>query len=243
MTAVRDPSRPLTWSGDDPYARALRSGRGPLFLRRVDGWLLPLDVERWCATADPVDLDVLARCPGSVLDIGCGPGRLVAALAAQERRVLGIDVSGAAVAHTVRRGGHALRRSVFAPVPGEGAWDSALLLDGNIGIGGDPSALLGRVAELVTADGVLLVETAAVDVDERHEVELMPGGTGDSFPWARLGAPALRRHARRAGWRAEDQWSAGGRNFVLLRRAPRRTSRTSALPAKSAAVISSQRAK
>ena len=68
---------PRPWS-TDPYADALVTGRGPLFLRRTDGWLLPLEVERWCAQADAVDLTVLARCEGTVLDVGCGPGRLVA---------------------------------------------------------------------------------------------------------------------------------------------------------------------
>ncbi|MFD5841041.1 methyltransferase domain-containing protein [Streptomyces chartreusis] len=84
---------PTAWAAADPYATALRAGRGPLFLRRADGWLLPLDVERWCTHADPVDLDVLDRCEGAVLDVGCGPGRLVAALSARGRTVLGIDVS------------------------------------------------------------------------------------------------------------------------------------------------------
>ncbi|MGW7366672.1 SAM-dependent methyltransferase, partial [Streptomyces sp. NPDC054841] len=46
----------------DPYNDALRTGRGPLFLRRPDGWLLPLEVERWCADPDPADRTVLDRC-------------------------------------------------------------------------------------------------------------------------------------------------------------------------------------
>ena len=41
-------------------------------------------------------------------------------------------------------GGPALVRSVFETLPGEGRWDTVLLMDGNIGIGGDPAALLGR---------------------------------------------------------------------------------------------------
>ncbi|MFD5856742.1 class I SAM-dependent methyltransferase [Streptomyces chartreusis] len=95
---------PAAWAAADPYTTALRAGRGPLFLRRADGWLLPLDVERWCTHADPVDLDVLDRCEGAVLDVGCGPGRLVAALSSRGRSVLGIDVSETAVHHAVRLG-------------------------------------------------------------------------------------------------------------------------------------------
>ncbi|CAL9602362.1 hypothetical protein SUDANB21_05468 [Streptomyces sp. enrichment culture] len=224
LGSQRAPGRPLptadpAWSAD-PYADALRAGRGPLFLRRTDGWLLPLDVERWCAEPDPADLDVLGRCEGAVLDVGCGPGRLVAALAARGRRALGIDVSEAAVALTVRRGGRALRASVFDPLPGTGRWDTALLMDGNIGIGGDPAALLHRMGRLLTPDGLLLVETVPYpDVDERLTVQLTAPHTtpGTPFPWARLSTPALLSRARADGWRVADRWSTDTRTFVALR--------------------------
>ncbi|WP_318199568.1 class I SAM-dependent methyltransferase [Streptomyces sp. SCL15-4] len=242
--------RALAWAGADPYADALRTGRGPLFLRRSDGWLLPLEVERWCARADPVDRAVLDRCEGAVLDVGCGPGRLVAELAVRGRTVLGIDVSEAAVEHTVRLGGQALRRSVFEPLPGEGRWDTVLLMDGNIGIGGDPGVLLDRVARLLSAGGLLIAETAAVDVDERSEVQVVAGtgaGTdGGAFPWARLGTPALLRYAGRADWRTVGQWTSGARRFVALRSLPRarlRTAGSSAEPPNNTALISSQRAR
>ncbi|GAA3799137.1 class I SAM-dependent methyltransferase [Streptomyces chiangmaiensis] len=246
------------WGADDPYSHALHSGRGPLFLRRADGWLLPLEVERWCAEADSVDLEVLGRCEGSVLDVGCGPGRLVAALAAQGRCVLGIDVSEAAIARTVRRLRHplperdralglgpALRRSVFEPVPGEGHWDTALLMDGNVGIGGDPRALLRRLAQLLSPSGLLIAETAPVDIDERVTVQVVHivgsgGSTGSPFPWARLGTRALLRHAHRSGWRAVDQWSAQGRCFVALRS---RRARGRPGPPRREALIGGQRAR
>jgi SAM-dependent methyltransferase len=253
----------VSWSVGpvDPYADALRSGRGPLFLRRTDGWLLPLEVERWCAGPDAADLSALRQCEGAVLDIGCGPGRLVAELAARGHRVLGIDVSEAAVAHAVRRlgpgpvrtvrelgEGQALRRSVFEPLPGEGRWDTALLIDGNIGIGGDPRALIARVGALLAPGGLLLAETAPVDVDERVQVRVDDGrgAAGSLFPWARVGAPALVRCADRLGWRTVRQWTAEGRPFVALRRRTARppASRSSSHSAEATnrpAVISSQR--
>lgn len=206
------------WGGE-AYAGALHTGAGPLFLRRPDGWLLPLDVARWTAPPDAADESVLASCEGAVLDIGCGPGRLVAALAGRGRRVLGIDVSPAAVRRTLLRGGTALCRSVFAPLPGEGRWPTALLLDGNIGIGGDPPALLRRTADVLAPGGLLLAEAAPVEVDERYEVRLDAGRgpLGAAFPWARLGPAALSAAATAAGWTPVRSWSAGERHFLALR--------------------------
>ncbi|WP_299538683.1 class I SAM-dependent methyltransferase [uncultured Streptomyces sp.] len=246
-----DLAETASWTAD-PYATALRTGRGPLFLRRTDGVLLPLDVERWCLDADSADLSALRRCEGTVLDVGCGPGRLVVALGASGRRALGIDVSHAAVARTRRLGGWALRRSVFDPLPCEGKWGTVLLADGNIGIGGDPPALLRRVASLLAPRGLLIVETHARDLDERSEVHLHDGSEpstvppGTFFPWARTGTPALLRYARPLGWESVDQWVAGGRPFVSLRRRDRRPPRSAprtnqrAESAKSTPVTSSQ---
>ncbi|MFF4500766.1 SAM-dependent methyltransferase [Streptomyces sp. NPDC001401] len=275
---VNAPSDEGTWS-TDPYAHALNTGQGPLFLRRADGWLLLLEIERWCAEPDAADLEVLRRCEGPVLDIGCGPGRLVAALSRQnearygsapplrgagncatshdgaaddrqpiaplpaERSVLGIDVSEAAITRTIARGASALHRSVFDPLPAEGRWGTALLIDGNIGIGGEPRILLDRIAQLLVPGGLLIAETVpAPDVDERVLVHVTDarGAAGHAFPWARLGTPALLRHAHRTGWRAVDQWTAGGRCFVALRS---RSRNSTAEPPNSTAVSSSQRAR
>ncbi|MBN3931437.1 class I SAM-dependent methyltransferase [Streptomyces verrucosisporus] len=211
----------------DPYTRALRTGRGPLFLRGPGSRRLPLDVERWCARADEADWTVLRRCTGAVLDIGCGPGRLVAALAGLGRPATGVDTAPAAVVRTRERGGTALCRSVFDPLPDEGGWGSALLIDGNIGVGGDPAALLARVRELLAPGGLLLAEAAPADVEERFRARLddgrrtHPGRPAPSFPWARLGRSALRARAEEGGWTVEEEWSAGGRVFLGLRAAAR----------------------
>ncbi|MFI9155148.1 class I SAM-dependent methyltransferase [Streptomyces sp. NPDC053367] len=236
-------STTLAWAAADPYTAALRAGRGPLFLRRTDGRLLPLEVERWCARADAADREALDRCEGAVLDIGCGPGRLVAELAARGRTVLGVDVSQAAVDHTLRLGGAALRRSVFDPLPAEGRWGTLLLMDGNIGIGGEPRTLLERAAGLLRPAGLLLAETDPADVDERLSVQVVDvtgarRAAGGAFPWARLGTPALLRLAGQAGWSPAGQWGSGGRRFVALRS---RAASSSAEPPNRTAVISSQR--
>src|SRR4029453_1954232 len=96
--------------------------------------------DRWLAPLTEVDRRVLARSDGPVLDVGCGPARHTLALGAEGVPTLGIDITGATLAVARPRGALVLLRSVFDPIPGEGRWGTVLLLDGNVGIGGDERA-------------------------------------------------------------------------------------------------------
>ncbi|MFD0531382.1 hypothetical protein ACFQ1I_40090 [Kitasatospora arboriphila] len=100
------------------------------------------------------------------------PGRLVAALLGLGVPALGVDITAAAVARTRRIGGLALRRSLFDRLPGEGRWGGVLLADGNLGIGGDPDAVLRRSTELLAPGATLLVEVEPEEVDERTTVRV-----------------------------------------------------------------------
>lgn len=192
------------------YEAGLR-GEAAVFVRYGDGRTLPLDVGRWHGPARGADDTLLSRVSGAALDIGCGPGRLVAALAARGGTALGIDIAPAAVGLTRRAGGRALQLSVFDDVPQAGSWDAVVLADGNIGIGGDPQRLLRRVAELLSPDGRVLVE-----LDPPHSgggcdlvrLEDRDGNVGAWFRWAHVAADTIEPLASAAGLRVVEEWTA-----------------------------------
>ncbi|MBQ0928246.1 methyltransferase domain-containing protein [Saccharopolyspora endophytica] len=173
------------------FDAALRGGTTTL--ETSDGSARPLPGHRWISEPDTADRHVLAACRGPVLDIGCGPGRLAGALTGTGVMCLGIDSSPLAVEMTLARGAMALRRDVFGPLPGDGSWCEALLVDGNIGIGGDPTALLARVRRLLRPGGVAWVEVeppgAGVWRGTGRVVDA--GRRGRTFRWARVGADAI----------------------------------------------------
>ncbi len=99
------------------------------------------------------------------------------------------------------RGGTAIRRDVFDPLPAEGSWAQILLTDGNIGIGGDPVETLRRAARLLDHGGIVIVEIdshATTSCREwlRWETEQY---RGHWFPWSRVGPGALGGIAHAAG--------------------------------------------
>ena len=191
---------------DDPCDVTLRSRTGAQIV---------LDMARFTAPPCAAEMELLDRCTGPTVDIGCGPGRLAAELAGRGVPTLGVDVSPVAVLLTRAAGATALRRSIFDRLPGEGRWHHALLIDGNIGIGGDPAALLSRVKQLLRPEGAeVLVETEATDIDELHWVRASE--TGAEFGWARIGAQALAARAEGLGYRIRSSWRRNGRCFTML---------------------------
>jgi SAM-dependent methyltransferase len=183
-----------------------------------------LAVEAWERPATAEDLAMLEGIRPAVLDIGCGPGRIAAALAQAGLPSLGIDVSPHALRSAASSGAVVLERSVFDPLPGEGRWSTVLLLDGNVGIGGDPVRLLRRLRELLADDG-----TAVVEVDPpgrslvRDTVRLCGPShePGPWFEWAWVGADAIAELAACAGLSSCVLDTHGERHVARLTPAPR----------------------
>lgn len=213
------------------FARLLDGDADDLTVRGADGdaWSMPLG--RWRAGASPVDARVLDRATGPVLDVGCGPGRHVEELDRRGIPATGVELSPGAARHARARGARVVVGSIFDVAPDPGTWATALLLDGNIGIGGHPHRLLRRVADLLTDDGRVLVEVDADDAiggapgpgdvgDGRLRIRIESDGSASAwFPWARVTAETLAPPAAAAGLVVVESWSDGDRHFCALARA------------------------
>jgi len=188
-------------------------------LRLREGTTRELAIDDWCAPASATERDLCVDLVGPVLDLGCGPGRMVVSLSTRGVPALGIDASPNAVRWASANGAPVLLHSIFDPLPGEGRWASVLLLDGNIGIGGDPVALLARVRELLHVHGTAVVEVdppGSLSASTTARLERDGERTG-WFPWALVAADRVDALAERAGLRADSVRAMGGRWFATLR--------------------------
>lgn len=180
--------------------------------------MLPLDLDLWLNTPTAADEELLVRAVSPVLDVGCGPGRHVWALAQAGIMALGVDASDGAVNIARNRGLPVLRRSVFDPLPGTGRWGTLLIVDGSVGIGGDPVALFQRASQLLRPGGRVLVEVGPPGSDSRSFHARLESANNCStwFPWASLGVDAVAEVARLAGMDWAEIWSRDGRWFAWL---------------------------
>ncbi len=175
-------------------------------------------MERWFGEASGDEQDVLERVQGPVLDVGCGPGRYLVALARKGIPALGIDVAPSAVKFARDRGATVLDRSVFGRVPGSGRWGSALLLDGNIGIGGDPGALLARIRGLLKNGGRAFVEVEgpAIATKVLRAQLLSNDGATPWFQWARVSVADIARLSVSCNFSVIEVWQRQDRFFACL---------------------------
>jgi SAM-dependent methyltransferase len=172
------------------YDRALSGER--CWLRHDDGRVHRLPVHSWLGghgSDQHFDRAVVDLCEGPTIDLGCGPGRLVTHLVQRGIPALGVDQSETAVRLARRNGAPVLLRDLFDPLPGTGRWETVLLADGNVGLGGDPWRVLRRAAELLSATGrcVAEFETGLVGVRSSWVRLESSHSIGPWFRWASVG--------------------------------------------------------
>jgi SAM-dependent methyltransferase len=201
------------------YDRALDGER--CWVRRDDGDIRKLPVRRWLGGrhADArFDKAVLELCDGPTIDLGCGPGRLVAELIRRGVPALGVDQSATAVGLARRSGAPALCRDVFGPLPAVGRWRTVLLADGNIGLGGDPLRVLKRATDLLGRGGHCIAEFDAMARGVHHcWVRLESSRTiGPWFRWASVGIDCAAEMAEKASLTLTEIHPIGNRVVASL---------------------------
>jgi SAM-dependent methyltransferase len=184
------------------YDRALDGER--CWIRRDDGEISNLPVRRWLGGRDAdcqFDDAVVGLCSGPTIDLGCGPGRLVTELIRRGVPALGVDQSATAVGLARRRGAPVLRRDVFDALPATGRWQTVLLADGNVGLGGDPLRVLRRSAELLSRGGRCIAEFEPVATGIRTGWVRLESSRaiGPWFRWASVGIDCAAELADEAG--------------------------------------------
>jgi SAM-dependent methyltransferase len=184
------------------YDRALNGER--CWLRHDDGRVDRLPVRTWLGGRGSdarFDETIVGMCDGPTIDLGCGPGRLVSSLVRRGIPALGVDISPAAIGLARDSGAPALHRDVFGALPGAGRWQTVLLADGNVGLGGDPWRMLRRAAELLSARGRCVaefdstaegVDAGWVRLETRHAI-------GPWFRWASVGIDSAATLAQEVG--------------------------------------------
>lgn len=201
------------------YERALDGER--CWVRHADGEVHHLPVRKWLGgrhADERFDAAIVQLCQGPTIDLGCGPGRLVAELVRRGIPALGVDQSSTAVALARRNGAPALRRDVFDELPATGRWQTALLADGNVGLGGDPRRILRRVAELLRPGGRCVAEFDSLASGLRSGwVRLESSHTvGPWFRWASVGIDCAAGLAEEVGFALTGVHRVGPRALATL---------------------------
>ena len=109
-------------------------------------------------------------------------------------------------------------RDVFDTLPGEGRWSTALLADGNVGIGGDPVALLRRLCDVLSPVGRVVAELASPGTRRGTGWATVRAGdtTSAPIPWAVVGVDDVDALAAASGLVVGDVRRIGERWCAVL---------------------------
>lgn len=117
-----------------------------------------------------------------------------------------------------RNGTPVLHASVFETLPRTGEWQTALLLDGNSGLGGNPLRLLRRLRDLLRPGRRLLADLDTGLRPRPKRLRLRHAGSlGPSFAWAPLHLDNVRTVAEYVDAHVIDLWASNDRWFCELK--------------------------
>jgi SAM-dependent methyltransferase len=219
-TAIRPPA---AWEGGDLMGRALADWGDddrPLFLRTRRGRRLRLDLSAYFAPVTPIELLLLDRAAGLVVDVGCGPARHARLLQGRGLQTVGLDRSAAALSVARRLGLHRTLHVDVLDGPLPAGIGTSLLLDGNLGLAGSmpvAARLLGRLADAAAPGGRLLVDGRAPGGCRHRRLELRSeyrDAAGPWFGWLIVGLPSLVGLAAVSGWRLDLALTQGRRYWA-----------------------------
>jgi hypothetical protein len=107
---------------------------------------------------------------------------------------------------------------VFDALPGMGCWHTVLLVDGNVGLGGDPRRIMGRAAELLASGGRCVAEFDVEAIGIRARWVRLESGSdvGPWFRWASVGVDSAAALASQVGLTLAGVQLTGGRVIARL---------------------------
>lgn len=175
---------------------------------------------------DSLEQALLAYGRGKCLDIGCGAGRILRYLSAQGQVAVGIDIDSQLVQLCRELTDQPVHLTSWEQMGELGSFDSLLLFNRSIGIGGNIDGvkrLLAQCAASAVSGGVLLFDSyeigGATGVLERTLRYKYRGQYSEAFPWVYFCSDLAHNLLAETGWVSDRVIREGDRYGVVARKA------------------------
>ncbi|UCE26965.1 MAG: methyltransferase domain-containing protein [Candidatus Coatesbacteria bacterium] len=173
----------------------------------------PLDLEFYLTDRpEPCEAEMLEYVKGRIVDIGCGTGRIMKFLTQKGHDVTGFDIDAEVVVLCKEQGIPNVYEESYDNMEKFGKFDTLLLLNRTIGIGGNLSgvrALLKKCHTCCTDNGILIFDSWEVEPEKATgppgvlETKLRykyDDVYGEWFPWIHISSEAIENLLVDTGW-------------------------------------------